>query len=199
MINKTNNNHFFCSTVGVSWVSDLLSLISGCILFININSAQNLIWHSVPINSVRDMLNCKFIFLFKFFKNSSIFRATALTESFISDSFYNSGCRFFLIHSLSSETFNNRMFLSSPIRHKTAYNSIHSVFYASNWLDRESSDMFGIQIKNHPNLSNILTDYGFVGNPLLKDFPVTGLYTINFTPSKQNFLFQKSLNKLVLN
>ena len=88
------------------------------------------------------------------------------------------------------------MFLLSPIRHKTAYNSIHSIFYASNWLDRESSDMFGVQVKNHPNLSNILTDYGFVGNPLLKDFPVTGLYTINFTPSKQNFIFQKSLNKL---
>jgi NADH:ubiquinone oxidoreductase subunit C len=59
--------------------------------------------------------------------------------------------------------------------------SIQAIFKSGNWLEREVYDMFGTFFTNHPDLRRILTDYGFEGQPLLKDFPLSGFYEIAYS------------------
>ncbi|XP_044587034.1 NADH dehydrogenase [ubiquinone] iron-sulfur protein 3, mitochondrial isoform X2 [Cotesia glomerata] len=88
--------------------------------------------------------------------------------------------RFELVYNLLSLRFNNRIRVKSYTDELTPVDSIVSIFKAANWYEREVWDMFGIYFSDHPDLRRILTDYGFEGHPLRKDFPLSGFIEVRY-------------------
>jgi len=84
--------------------------------------------------------------------------------------------RFELIYQLLSIDYNSRIRVKSYADELTAIESIVPLHKSANWMEREAWDMFGVFFRNHPDLRRILTDYGFQGHPLRKDFPLSGFY-----------------------
>jgi len=82
--------------------------------------------------------------------------------------------RFELIYNLLSFRYNARIRVKTYTDELTPIDSLCDVYKAANWYEREVWDMFGVYFTNHPDLRRILTDYGFEGHPLRKDFPLTG-------------------------
>lgn len=83
-----------------------------------------------------------------------------------------------LVYNLLSLRFNNRIRVKSYTDELTPVDSVVSIFKAANWYEREVWDMFGIYFSDHPDLRRILTDYGFEGHPLRKDFPLSGFIEV---------------------
>ena len=88
--------------------------------------------------------------------------------------------RFDVIYHFLSFKHNIRLRIKITISEDETISSITSIFPAANWFEREAFDMYGIQFKDHPDLRRILTDYGFEGYPLRKDFPLSGNVEIKY-------------------
>ncbi|HYC36807.1 MAG TPA: NADH-quinone oxidoreductase subunit C [Usitatibacter sp.] len=71
-----------------------------------------------------------------------------------------------------------------------ALESVIGVWPVANWYEREAFDLYGIVFKGHPDLRRILTDYGFVGHPFRKDFPVTGYVEMRYDPEQKRVIYQ---------
>jgi NADH-quinone oxidoreductase subunit C len=68
--------------------------------------------------------------------------------------------------------------------------SVNDLWSAANWYEREAFDLFGIVFEGHPDLRRILTDYGFIGHPFRKDFPVSGHVEMRYDPERQRVIYQ---------
>ena len=88
--------------------------------------------------------------------------------------------RFEVIYHFLSFKHNSRLRIKIIIGEDESIPSITTIFPAANWFEREAFDMYGIQFKDHPDLRRILTDYGFEGYPLRKDFPLSGNVEIRY-------------------
>ena len=89
--------------------------------------------------------------------------------------------RFKIVYLLLSHENNLRILININIDEKTPAPSITKIFPSANWMEREVFDMYGISYKDHPDLRRILTDYGFEGHPLRKDFPLTGHTEVRYS------------------
>ena len=96
--------------------------------------------------------------------------------------------RFKLVYLLLSHEFNSRVLIDFFINENEIVTSLTSVFPSSNWMEREVFDMYGIKFKDHPDLRRILTDYGFVGHPLRKDFPLTGHSEVRYSEEQKKVI-----------
>ena len=98
--------------------------------------------------------------------------------------------RFKVVYLLLSHEKNLRITISSNIDEKKSISSITKIFPSANWMEREVFDMYGISFNDHPNLKRILTDYGFKGFPLRKDFPLTGHTETRYSESKKKVIYE---------
>ena len=96
--------------------------------------------------------------------------------------------RFKLVYLLLSHENNLRTLININIDEKTPIPSIIKIFPSANWMEREVFDMYGISFKDHPDLRRILTDYGFEGYPLRKDFPLTGHTEVRYSEDKKKVI-----------
>jgi len=98
--------------------------------------------------------------------------------------------RFEVVYNLLSLTHNNRVRIKVSTDAETPVPSATAVFSAANWLERETWDMFGIFFSDHPDLRRILTDYGFEGHPLRKDFPLTGYVEVRYDDEQKRVVYE---------
>ena len=96
--------------------------------------------------------------------------------------------RFKIVYLFLSHENNLRILLNINIEEKTSVPSISKIFPSANWMEREVFDMYGISFKDHPDLRKILTDYGFEGYPLRKDFPLTGHTEVRYSEDKKKVI-----------
>jgi NADH-quinone oxidoreductase subunit C len=98
--------------------------------------------------------------------------------------------RFELVYLFLSHEYNTRIKLLIKFQLTETINSITKIFPSANWMEREVFDMYGIKFKNHPDLRRILTDYGFKGHPLRKDFPLTGFNEVRYSEKDKKVVYE---------
>ena len=96
--------------------------------------------------------------------------------------------RFKVVYLFLSHEFNQRIVLSYLISENEVIPSLTSIYPAANWMEREVFDMYGVKFKDHPDLRRILTDYGFEGHPLRKDFPLTGHTEVRYSEDQKKVI-----------
>ncbi len=98
--------------------------------------------------------------------------------------------RFEVVYELLSLSINRRLRVKVYIDESTGIPSVVNLYKGANWWEREVWDLFGIFFINHPDLRRILTDYGFEGYPIRKDFPLSGYYEVRYDDSKQQIVWE---------
>ena len=102
------------------------------------------------------------------------------------------GPRFAVVYNLLSIEHNQRLRVRAfcPNDDFPALESVIDTWPGANWYEREAFDLYGIVFQGHPDLRRILTDYGFVGHPFRKDFPVTGYVEMRYDPEQKRVIYQ---------
>lgn len=98
--------------------------------------------------------------------------------------------RFDVVYHLLSPTLNARIRLKAQTDGQTPVPSLVEVFPAANWYERETWDMYGVIFSGHPDLRRLLTDYGFEGHPLRKDFPLTGFVEVRYDDAQKRVVYE---------
>jgi NADH-quinone oxidoreductase subunit C len=102
------------------------------------------------------------------------------------------GRRFAVVYHLLSISLNQRLRLRvyCPDDAQPIVDSVTSIWASADWFERETFDLFGILFRGHPDLRRLLTDYGFIGHPFRKDFPLSGNVEVRYDPEKRRVIYQ---------
>ena len=98
--------------------------------------------------------------------------------------------RFEIVYNLLSLSHNQRIRVKVPTDENTPVPSVVPLFSAAGWFEREVWDMFGVFFTDHPDLRRMLTDYGFEGHPLRKDFPLTGYVEVRYDDEQKRVVYE---------
>ena len=98
--------------------------------------------------------------------------------------------RFDVVYNLLSMTNNFRVRVKVTTDEDTPVPSVTGVFSSANWYERETWDLFGVAFSGHPDLRRIMTDYGFEGHPLRKDFPLTGYVEVRYDDEQKRIVYE---------
>lgn len=152
-------------------------------LFLTQNLKKYINFLVIKNYQIHIFLNKDDIFNVCFFLKNSIFTfCNQLLDITVVDriEFLQNGLRWEYVYVLLSTYYNLRIFIRGYIKYYQFLYSVIKLYNSANWLEREIWDMFGIFIKNHPDLRRILTDYNFLGSPLRKDFPLNGYLEVRY-------------------
>lgn len=155
------------------------------------------IFNFFPFFKYKVLINQNYFYIYIYIKhvypllyvmrNHMNLRFTMLSDLVGSD-FIDKSHRFQLIYNCLSIRSNLRIFVKAWTNEVISVPSLTAIFGSAYWLEREVYDMFGIYFENHPDLRRLLTDYGFEGHPLKKDFPLTGYVEIRYDESNKKIL-----------
>ncbi len=98
--------------------------------------------------------------------------------------------RFDVVYNLLSVAHNQRIRVKVPVGENEPVPSVTSLFPSAGWFERETWDLYGVYFSDHPDLRRILTDYGFEGHPLRKDFPLTGHVEVRYDDEQQRVVYE---------
>lgn len=124
-----------------------------------------------------------------FLKNNQELRFASLTDLFCAD-FPERDKRFEIVYNLLSLKLNKRLIVKLYSDENKPISSLYSLFSNAVWYEREVFDMFGVSFEDNPDLRRILTDYGFVGHPLRKDFPLSGYTQIRYDGTMEKIIYE---------
>jgi NADH-quinone oxidoreductase subunit C len=127
--------------------------------------------------------------LVEFLRDDASCRFTSLVDITAIDH-PDRAARFDVVYHFLSMYQNHRIRLKVAVRTEDMVPSIHTLHPSSNWFEREVFDMFGILFSGHPDLRRILTDYGFRGHPLRKDFPTTGYTEVRYDEAQKRVVYE---------
>ena len=142
---------------------------------------HNQIYLSIDKNDLIEVLS--------FLKNNENIKCRQLVDITTVD-YPQNELRFKMVYLLLSHEFNLRIILEYFIKEKDSIDSVVTIFPSANWMEREVFDMYGVLFKNHPDLRRILTDYGFKGHPLRKDFPLTGHNEVRYSEENKKVIYE---------
>jgi NADH-quinone oxidoreductase subunit C len=102
------------------------------------------------------------------------------------------GLRYAVVYHLLSISLNHRLRLKAFASDSDfpVVDSVVGIWPSANWFEREAFDLFGIMFPGHPDLRRILTDYGFIGHPFRKDFPLSGFVEVRYDPEQKRVIYQ---------
>jgi NADH-quinone oxidoreductase subunit C len=128
--------------------------------------------------------------ILSFLKSNVSFRFNQLIDVCGVDYLGKRPLRFDVVYHLLSLPHNQRIRLKVPLNEGESVESATPLFASANWWEREAYDMFGIVFENHPDLRRILTDYGFEGFPLRKDFPLSGHVEVRYDAEERKVVYE---------
>jgi NADH-quinone oxidoreductase subunit C len=105
---------------------------------------------------------------------------------------YRPAARFAVVYHLLSLTHNHRLRLKvfCPNDERPLVDSVYDIWNSADWFEREAFDLYGILFRGHPDLRRLLTDYGFIGHPFRKDFPLIGNVEMRYDPVKGRVVYE---------
>jgi NADH/F420H2 dehydrogenase subunit C len=159
-----------------------LSLIQKLTQVLPILKVQTFSYEIVIFVKSEYLLNTLF-----FLKNNLLCQITILT-SITGVDYPEKKARFEIVYDLLSVVFNRRLRVKVVVDELESINSCEKIYSAANWFECEVWDMFGVFFFNHSNLRRILTDYGFEGHPLRKDFPLSGYIEVRYSENHKRII-----------
>ena len=142
---------------------------------------HNQIYINIADNDLMDVI--------LFLKTNSITKFRQLIEITAVD-YPERDSRFKMVYLLLSHEKNIRIVIDYNVKEGEVVPSLTSIYPSANWMEREVFDMYGIEFKDHPDLRRILTDYGFKGHPLRKDFPLTGHNEVRYSEDEKKVVYE---------
>ena len=136
--------------------------------------------HSVAFNQLTITVDAtKIVDVVRYLRDDPAMRFVNITDGTAVD-YPSRGKRFDVVYHLLSPTLNERIRLRAEADETTQVPSIIDVFPGADWFERETWDLYGVMFTGHPDMRRLLTDYGFEGHPLRKDFPLTGFVEVRY-------------------
>ncbi len=146
--------------------------------------------HSVAFNQLTVSVDlAKIVDIARVLKTDPRFRFVNVTDVTAVD-YPGRENRFDVIYNFLSPVLNTRVRLRGEANETTQVPSIISVFPGSDWFERETYDLYGVIFVGHPDMRRLLTDYGFDGHPLRKDFPLTGFVEVRYDDAEKRVVYE---------